>query len=536
MRWALALFRSPAACALVLVLLVALAHFPALGNGYVLDDSALLVGNPFVRTPEGLWQLLSKELFLASGEYRNVPYYRPLSGALYWLSYQLVGDSAWLQHSINLLLHGAVSATLFMLLARWNVSVGIAFTFAAIFAVHPVTPDIVAYIGGRQDMLGWSFLLLGLIALGTRRRSIELVAISAVATALSSLCREFFFCAPLLLLPAALVHPTGALRRASCIVIGAATALGGVLSLRNLVDVQSFAVTIPRIGELTSISGAVTSRLIKLIFLPLDVSVDLTVTPIPLWQSLSVLLLLMMTTAVSVGWLARRAQQRLSPAVFGWAALWSSALMHVPVAVKYGTISDRYGYGAVLGFTALAAPLARTTAERWRNPLRPQLRQVIAALVVCAPIPLTWSRSLEWRSEASLQRAMYRAHPDDPQAQFAEGMRHFSLGNFDRAFELCSAYSQHPQSGDRAGYCLGAIYLMRGQPARAAAELEPFTFARPGKVHARILLFRAWFRAGDLEGVRRGLDYFQAMYPQAPDIKQAAAELERRERERARSP
>src|SRR5258706_2931665 len=97
----------------VVAIAAAIAHAPSLGNGFVLDDANLLVENPFVRTLSGLRVLLRSELFAASAQPRVVPYYRPLSGLLYWTSYQLLGASAPLQHALNVLLHAAVALLLF---------------------------------------------------------------------------------------------------------------------------------------------------------------------------------------------------------------------------------------------------------------------------------------------------------------------------------------------------------------------------------------------------------------------------------------
>src|SRR5437660_79022 len=83
---------------LVVPLMAFVAHIPALSGGFVLDDVDLLVENPFVRTLGGLKVLLTSELFMACASPRRLPYWRPLSGALNWVSWQIFAESAPGQH------------------------------------------------------------------------------------------------------------------------------------------------------------------------------------------------------------------------------------------------------------------------------------------------------------------------------------------------------------------------------------------------------------------------------------------------------
>ncbi len=93
-----------------------LGHLPSLFNQYTTDDFELLVNNPYVRQWGGLKALLTWELFNATGSPRPIPYWRPLSGLLNWVSYQLLGAEAFGQHAFNLVLYGVVAALLAQLL------------------------------------------------------------------------------------------------------------------------------------------------------------------------------------------------------------------------------------------------------------------------------------------------------------------------------------------------------------------------------------------------------------------------------------
>jgi hypothetical protein len=252
---------------------------------------------------------------------------------------------------------------------------------------------------------------------------------------------------------------------------------------------------------------------------------EVTLPRLGLMASLALLGTLLAATAVSLVTMARRSNAAAQLTAFGWATFWAVVALHTPVSLKFGTVSDRYSYGAVLAAICIAVPVV--AGLDLQLPLRPALARALAGLLVAAPLPVTWARDAEWRSETTLQLALYRDHPDDLEAKLAEGMRRFQLKEYDAAYPLCLAYQRGAALPDRAGLCLGTISLLRGEPVRAARQLEPYAFARPGSVQGRVRLFQAWFAAGDLEGVRRGLEFFSPYAHQA-DILAASREYEKR--------
>jgi len=506
-----------------------LAHLPALGNGFVLDDGILFVRNPYLRSLAGLGELLKNELFVASAEVRYMPYYRPLSGLLYWLSYQLFGTSAPLQHALNLLLHGLIGVALAQVLLAAGARLGLAVGAAALFAVHPATPEIVAYVGGRQDMLGWLIVLGAWCWCELRGASAGARGAAVFAAALlSALAREFFVATPLLLFAALVPAATNRRQHAVAIALGGALGVLVVFGLRQAIDVEALQLATPGVTDVLVTAAAVALRLLKLLFWPSDVAMEVTLPRLGLLSALAVLSALALTTALSLVWLFKRVGAQARLAAFGWATLWAAVALHTPICLKYGTVSDRYAYEAVLAAVCIAVPALGQLDLRL--PIRPALAKVMLCLLLAAPLPVTWARDAEWRSEATLQVAMYRDRPDDPEAQFAEGMRLFRLEEYDAAYPLCVSYQKVSSHAERAGLCVGTILLLRQQPALAARHLEAYARPRPGSVEARVRLFQAWFAANDLEGVRRGLEFFSPYGPDAADIVAARKEYEKRVR------
>lgn len=140
----------PAAVALIAMTL--LAYWPALSAGYVWDDDDHVTQTPIQRTPTAL-----KWVWTRLG---TTPQYYPLTHTTFWLEYQLWGTNPAGYHADNVLLQAANALLL------WRVLVGLeipaAWLAAAIFAIHPVQVESVAWITERKNLLSTFFYLLAM--------------------------------------------------------------------------------------------------------------------------------------------------------------------------------------------------------------------------------------------------------------------------------------------------------------------------------------------------------------------------------------
>ena len=132
-----------------LVVLVVVSYLPALGCGYVWDDDRLLTDNANMRSFEGLIRTWTDPQ-------ANTDFY-PLSHSSWWLEYRLWGLEPFGYHLNNILLH-ALNALLVWRILRWLAVPG-AWVAAAIFALHPVQVEAVAWVSERKSVLGGLFCL-----------------------------------------------------------------------------------------------------------------------------------------------------------------------------------------------------------------------------------------------------------------------------------------------------------------------------------------------------------------------------------------
>ncbi len=134
----------------MLAAIIAAAWFPALLNGFIWDDDVFVTHNALLRTWGGLWRI-----WFDLGAF---PQYYPLTLTSFWIQFQLGGLHPLPYHAANVLLHAANAFLLWQILRRAGVPG--AWMAAALFAVHPVHVESVAWITERKNVLSGFFYLL----------------------------------------------------------------------------------------------------------------------------------------------------------------------------------------------------------------------------------------------------------------------------------------------------------------------------------------------------------------------------------------
>jgi Tfp pilus assembly protein PilF len=138
----------------LIVWFVFLAYLPALLGQFVWDDSRYVVNNLLLHSLKGLSQI-----WFAPG---TTPQYYPLSFTSFWVDYHLWKLNPLGYHLTNILFH-AINAILLWTILR-QLSVRGAWLAAAVFAVHPVNVESVAWITERKNVLAGFFYLSSALA------------------------------------------------------------------------------------------------------------------------------------------------------------------------------------------------------------------------------------------------------------------------------------------------------------------------------------------------------------------------------------
>ena len=136
---------------LLLVGATCVAYLPALRAGYVWDDDLHLLKNP-VLLPGGLAKIR------VPGTYIN---YWPLTFSTYWLENALWGVAHPIGfHFVNILFHAASGLLVWRVLLRLRLPSWGALLGAAIFALHPVNVESVAWVAQLKNVMSLFLTLL----------------------------------------------------------------------------------------------------------------------------------------------------------------------------------------------------------------------------------------------------------------------------------------------------------------------------------------------------------------------------------------
>jgi tetratricopeptide (TPR) repeat protein len=354
----------PILCACILLLLATLAAYRGLGsNGFVFfDDDLFVTANPHVQKG------LQGESIAWAFTTTHASNWHPLTWLSHMLDVQLFGLDPGKHHRSNLLLHALNALLLLLVLHRLTGALWRSALVAALFALHPLHVESVAWIAERKDLLSTLFWLLTLAAwlafVRSRRAAPYLLAVLLYALGLMAkpmlvtlpftlLLLDYW---PLGRLPVPLRGQAATLRRlllekaplfalsaASCVVTFHAQRAGGAVATLEHISLGD------RIANAVWAYGAYLAKTLW----PADLAVFYPLPPggHPAGEvALAVLLLL----GLSAG--ALRLAGRAPYLLTGW--LWTLGTL-VPVIglVQVGSqaMADRYTYVPLIGIFLAAA-------------------------------------------------------------------------------------------------------------------------------------------------------------------------------------
>jgi len=467
------------ALALGLAAAIVLAYWPVHTFGFLhYDDPLHVTENPFVQ--QGL---TPQSVAFAFTSLRGGNWY-PLTWLSHMLDVSVAGlDPGW-HHVSNLALHVASALVLLAALARMTGAPGRSALVAALFALHPLHVESVAWISERKDVLSGLFWMLGLYAYALYAERPSGVRFAAVALAfacgLASKAMVVSFPIVLVLIDwwplgrfsreraATLVREKLPLFAGSLLFAGltflaqlraGAVASAGTLPLQVRVA-QALLASVAYLGKAIWPAGLA-------IFYPYP-------SVISLWEVASAAALLLALTT-----LALRARETRPYLAVGW--LWYLVTL-VPVIglVQVGlqAMADRYTYLPLVGiflaavFGAHDGLGASALGRRARAPL------ALAMVVACAV--LTRMQVGVWRDDVTLyEHALAVTHDNFlahnnlamelvPQRRYAEAREHLH-----EALRIQPAY---PDARNN----LAGVLLQEGRTQEAIDELRAAVASTPG--------------------------------------------------------
>ncbi|HEX4807490.1 MAG TPA: tetratricopeptide repeat protein [Bryobacteraceae bacterium] len=425
------------------ILIAFLVYGPAMDGPFLYDDRYLpfldrhLIGQPFTAWLIGL---------------------RPFVNLSFWLNAQISGSETWSYHAGNILLH-ALNSVLVFFIARWflgrvgtpekqlNVLSAIA---GALFLVHPLQTEAVAYVTSRSETLAVLFFY-GAFALFLYRRKGGIDWLSAIGVlalfAAAQMTKEYSVVFPALLLLTDWLFPAGPdSQRHSAIgtirqnwrlysLLLAGAAIGGALIIRVLAHTTSAGFHLKEASPsqyfLTECRAIWVY--LRLVVLPFGQNVDPDFHFSRGLDPLAVVGLLGLSALVAVSLIFRR---RYALAAFGFLAMLlclapTSSLL--PIA---DPLAEHRMYLPMFAVVLIGLEFLR----RWNVDQGRMIGAAAVALLLCTY--LSFARSSLWANEIGLWQDSVNNSPRKLRPHFQLAFSYYRAGRCGNAVEAFQKAAQ----------------------------------------------------------------------------------------------
>ena len=510
--------------AALIILATFAAYRPALDAAYIWDDDSYVTANPTLSAPSGL-----RSIWLDRGA---SPQYYPLVFTSFWLEHRLWGTDPRGHHAVNIALHALGAILLWRVLLHLGIpGAGLA---AAIFAVHPVHVESVAWVTERKNVLSGFFYMAAALVFcriqgwgrgGGRRYAesgptprwpgIASGSLLFVCALMSKTVTATFPAALLVLLwwregkvgwrDAALVAPL--------LVVGAAMGLGTAWLERYHVGAQGAEWTFSFV-ERSLIAGRALWFYAGKLLWPRNLSFFY-----PLWRIDTAaawqyafpagLIILAATT-----WLlrARIGRGPLAALLFFAGTLFPALGFVSFYPMRFSFVADHFQYlasiGLIVPFAFAITKIVRSTPSRIVAP---------AALTATLGV-LTWQQSSIYANAQTLWTRTLERNPDAFVAHSELGLIDRRRGDlesasrhFDAALAIKSDYYEALNNR-------GLVRAQRGDLALAIDDYEACLEIFPAYVPALVNLGIARYRSGEPEAAIQALREAMRLAPDGPEI------------------
>jgi tetratricopeptide (TPR) repeat protein len=467
----------------LLAALVVAVYLPVAGAGFHSDDALYVTANPLVQ--QGLSVRTAARSFTAE----VAGNWHPLTVFSLALDARFLGTAPRGFHLANVAYHAFGVCAAFLALRRLTGAALPAAAVAAVFAVHPLHVESVAWVSGRKDVLSGLLFWLAVWAYAgyARRPTVARGAAVTLLLALGLMSKPILVVLPVIFLlldfwPLARLHAGGASLRAALLeklpwcALAAGAAAFAVVTQSRAGALQSLD-NLPLSWRLRNAALAAVEYL-RQSFWPagLTVTHPFAHDPPPWGGSLFALVLLVALTAVAVRLRARR------PALLvGW--LWfAAALLPVAGIVQVGAqrLADRYMYLPLAGISiALVWGVAVAAARPGRAGAA--LRFCAAASAVTALAASARVQAGFWESgETIYLRALAVSREEEKwQAHHGLGLVRYEAGDLGgAATEFAEAIRRRPRYAP-AYQALATVYLRAGNPTAALAHFRMALIEEP---------------------------------------------------------
>lgn len=413
-----------------LIVLGFLAYANTFSGDWVWDDVSSVLLHENVQNPAKLGQLFREDQHAFGRGQGN--FYRPLVSVSfmvdYLLSYSPTLDGSELKgypdvkpllfHLTNTLWHCAAAVLLFLLLGRLGAPRLVQGVVPALFVLHPMHTEAVAYISGRADMMSAAFILAALLCATTEAngaRRLVAIAFSGLFFILGLCSKESTMIYPVLLaiVLALRAQPGGSapaqttwiVRSAPLILSAVILGLYGILRATVLKFNEGGGETGTGIGGRLVETCQAFAFYIKTLFIPTGLHMEQTLAGVPVWTAALGLLFLAACIATAV-WSYRAGHRRITLGLVWFLAAWLPISGIFPLNAP---MAEHWMYVPMAGFWWALIEVLVLVARR------DSVRRVAAGAVALLAIVFlyqTINRNRDWHDNERIFRATLAENPN----------------------------------------------------------------------------------------------------------------------------
>jgi protein O-mannosyl-transferase len=404
--------------------------------------------------------------------------WHPLTTMSHMLDWQLFGLRPGWHHLVNVLLHSANAVLLFLLLIKINPPRIWSSAFvAAVFAVHPLRVESVAWISERKDLLSGLFFMLTLLAYFryARKPTVARYVTMSILFACGLMSKPMLITLPIVLLlldywPLGRFQKTGArklfLEKVPLVVLSLGSAAATLFAQSQEIGLVRLEV-LPFWWRVTNALSALLIYIWQIIW-PSDLALFYSHPGrLPLWQVAGAAILL---TAITAGVIALRKQKPYLMVGWSWYVI---VLLPVIGLIQVGGQShaDRYTYlpqiGLYIAITWGIVDLARF--RRYAVAILGAAAGIIITALSYGAAKQTWY----WHDSERLWRHVLAVTTGNDVAHLCLGDLFLDQKRVDAAIaEFQSIVARHPNDAGARLKLANALSEKKDRINEAIAEFE----------------------------------------------------------------
>ncbi len=459
--------------------------------------------------------------------------WHPLTTISHMLDCQLYGLKAGWHHFTNVVLHTIAAILLFLVLQQMTSALWRSAFVAAVFAIHPLHVESVAWVAERKDVLSGVFFMLTLLAYAhyVRAPSVGRYLAVAVLSAFGLMSKPMLVTLPFVLLLLD-YWPLGRIRGHKSDVSGHENLVMLVVEKIPLVGLSAVSSIVTFLAQrgaigwteqlpvLARINNAVVTYVVYMwqMLWPVNLAVFYPhpENRLPLWE-------IILSLAVLVGITAAAVVLRKKAPYFISAWLWYLGML-VPVVglvqVGWQGHADRYTYLPQIGLYIIATWTVADWSASWRR--QREILSASAAVMISVLSWRAWIQTSYWRDSEILFTHALAVTSNNDVAENNLGIVFLRKGNLDEAISLLQAAVDLRPENSPAHENLAKALLQKGQVANALVHYRKLLELQPDNIEVHNIVGTVLIQQGR---IREGVEEWQKVLAIQPDNGNAMSNL-----------